>query len=102
MKQGVPPAHDSTLLVTMTVAQLRELVRTELHAIVNEPVRSRTQAGDKDYFTVKEAAACSGLGASTIRLHIRRRRLAAQRVGRRVLIKRIDLDLFLQSQPVIT
>lgn len=85
MKQSVPAAHDSILLVIMTVGQLRELVCGELHAIVADAVKSRTPARDKDYFTVKEAAACSGLGASTIRLHIRRRRLAAQCV-RKVLI----------------
>ena len=100
MKQSVPAAQDSTLLVTMTVGQLREIVRVELHAIVTDPIGSRASAGDKRYYTVKEAAACSSLGVSTIRLHIRRRRLRAHRAGRRILIKRSDLDLYLQSQPV--
>jgi excisionase family DNA binding protein len=102
MKQPVIAAQDSTLLVTTTVGQLRELVRDELHAIVADAAKSRIPGGDKGYFTMKEAAACSGLGASTIRLHIRHGRLAVQRVGRRILIKRSDLDFFLQSETITT
>ena len=52
------------------------------------------------FLTVKQAAAISGLGASTIRLAIRRRQLRAQKVGRRVVIKRNDLEAFLESNPV--
>jgi excisionase family DNA binding protein len=99
MKQPMTAAQDSILLVTMTVGQLRELMRHELHAMMADAAESRTPGGDKAYFTVKEAAACSGLGASTIRLHIRHSRLAVKRVGRRILIKRSDLDFFLQSHP---
>jgi len=40
------------------------------------------------------------LGASTIRLYIRRRQLRAQQVGRRVLVKRSDLEKFLETNPI--
>lgn len=56
--------------------------------------------GSKAFLTVKQAAEASGLGVSTIRLYIRKRQLRAQHVGRRVLIKRIDLDHFLESNPI--
>ena len=100
MRQSSTNGLDSTLLVTMTIGQLRDVMRHELQAIVGDPVSTRRPGGKKEYFTVKEAAECSGLGASTIRLKIRRRQLRAQRVGRRVLIKRSDLDVFLQSHPI--
>jgi len=40
------------------------------------------------------------LGASTIRLAIRKRQLRAQKVGRRVLVKRGDLEMFLEANPI--
>ena len=52
------------------------------------------------FLTIKQAAETSGLGASTIRLYIRKRKLRAQQVGRRVIIKRSDLENFLESQPI--
>src|SRR5215813_13269580 len=54
----------------------------------------------KSFLTVKQAAETSGLGVSTIRLYIRRRQLRAQQVGRRVLIKRNDLESFLEGYPI--
>jgi len=54
----------------------------------------------KSFLTVKQAAETSGLGVSTIRLLIRKRQLPAQRVGRRVLIKKRDLEIFLESEPI--
>jgi excisionase family DNA binding protein len=52
------------------------------------------------FLTIKQASETSGLGASTIRLLIRRRQLGAQKVGRRVLVKRTDLESFLESHPI--
>jgi excisionase family DNA binding protein len=54
----------------------------------------------RSFLTVKQAAEASGLSVSTIRLAIRRRQLRAQRVGRRVLVKRIDLEGFLEASPI--
>lgn len=55
---------------------------------------------DRTYLTVAQAAELAGLGPSTIRLYIRRRQLRAQKVGRRVLIKRSDLERFLEAHPI--
>ena len=52
------------------------------------------------FLTIKQAAETSGLGASTIRLLIRRRELRAQKVGRRILVKRNDLESLLESHPI--
>jgi excisionase family DNA binding protein len=57
-------------------------------------------SADKAYVTVKQAADISGLGSSTIRLYIRKRQLQAQKVGSRLLIKRTDLEAFLESNPI--
>jgi excisionase family DNA binding protein len=74
-----------------------------LEAIVaNSGRAAQVAAGDKAFLTVKQAAETSGLGASTIRLLIRKRQLRAQRVGRRVLIKRSDLESFLELEPIET
>lgn len=55
---------------------------------------------DKAFLTVKQAAAYSGLRCSTILLLIRKRQLGAQKVRRRVLIKRTDLERFLEANPI--
>jgi excisionase family DNA binding protein len=60
----------------------------------------QADAAEKSFLTVKQAAKTSGLGVSTIRLLIRKRQLRAQKVGRRVLIKRNDLEIFLESDPI--
>ena len=86
---------------------LAEALTAILKPIVKEAVREamnlnpcgamRAVVADKSYLTVKQAAETSGLGSSTIRLLIRKRQLRAQRVGRRVLVKRADLERFLES-----
>ena len=50
--------------------------------------------------TIKEAADVSRLGSSTIRLYIHKRELKAYKAGRRVIIKRIDLEGFLETHPI--
>jgi excisionase family DNA binding protein len=54
----------------------------------------------KGFLTIKEAAAYSRLGSSTIRLYIRKRQIQTHKVGRRLLIKRTDLEAFLESNPI--
>ena len=82
-------------------AFIRPIVREELRAALILNSRDAAQSvSDKSFLSVKHAAETSGLGASTIRLAIRRRQLRAQRVGRRVLIKRSDLESFLEANPI--
>jgi excisionase family DNA binding protein len=78
---------------------LRRIVREEITAPIGNRTSKSMDAPGKAYLTVKQAAEASGLGASTIRLYIRKRQLRAQQVGRRVLIKRSDLEAFLEAQP---
>jgi excisionase family DNA binding protein len=88
---------------------LAEALAAIIKPIVTEAVREAMglnargamhAAAEKSFLTVKQAAEASGLGVSTIRLLIRRRQLKAQKVGRRVLIKRSDLENFLESHPI--
>jgi excisionase family DNA binding protein len=69
---------------------------------MNLNLRGAMHAGsaEKSFLTVKQAAEISGLGVSTIRLLIRKRQLGAQKVGRRVLIKRSDLEKVLGANPI--
>ena len=67
---------------------------------INPREGRRGASADKAFVNIKKAAEISGLGPSTIRLYIRRGQLRAQKVGRRVLIKRSDLEAFLESNPI--
>jgi len=93
---------DSNLAVTLTVGQLREIIRREIErAQVLNGHEGKKPAGTADPFlTIKEAANLSRLGTSTIRLYIRKRELRACQVGSRVIIKRTDLEQFLEAHPI--
>ncbi len=80
----------------------RGLIREELqanHGQNGHGVEKPTEI-PKCYFTIEEAAKFSLLGPSTIRLYIRKRELKAHQVGRRVIIKRTDLERVLESRPI--
>ncbi len=89
-------------LAEALAAIIKPIVKEAVREALNLNARGATQsAAEKSFLTIKQAAETSGLGASTIRLAIRRRRLQAQRVGRRVLIKRSDLEAFLGANPIM-
>jgi len=100
-KTGAP---DSTMVVTMTRGELRELIRAEVQMAVGTAkgasLNPDPSGGQKPYLSVKEAAEFAGLAPSTIRLYIRKRQLKAQKVGRRVIIVRSDLEDFLSRNPI--
>jgi excisionase family DNA binding protein len=107
MDQTTPKtgALDSTLLVTLTVEQLRDLIRNEVQRVIAPTKRITLNPGSgcssqKAYLTVKEAADFARLAPSTIRLYIRQRKLRARKVGRRVIIAREELDVFLSQNPI--
>jgi excisionase family DNA binding protein len=89
-------------LAEALAAIIKPIVKEAVREAINLTLRSSLQAtiADKSFLTVKQAAANAGLGVSTVRLLIRRRQLKAQKVGRRVLIKKSDLENFLESQPI--
>ncbi len=81
---------------------IRQAVREEYQALMSQyghGVENPTEI-PKCYLTIKEAADVSRLGPSTIRLYIRKRELKAHQVGSRVIIKRTDLEGFLESHPI--
>ena len=90
------------------VALLSEPLRAEIREIVLEAIREAMNGNKtgpqknppKPYLTIKEAADSSRLGTSTIRLYIRRRELRACQIGSRIIIKRTDLERFLEGHPL--
>jgi excisionase family DNA binding protein len=88
------------------LAAMREAVRGELEAIKDKhaPLREQSPPSPseptKPYLTIKEAAQFSSLAPSTIRLLIRKRKLTALKIGRRVIIKVADLEEFLEAEPI--
>jgi len=80
----------------------RTLIREEIRAAMgqNGNTGPKHPEATKPYFTVRQAAKFSCLGESTIRLAIRRRELKAHQVGSRVIIKRTDLERFLEAHPI--
>lgn len=88
----------SEALAAIFIPIVEEAVRRALNTNSRE---ERPEAfAHKGFLTVKEAAGYSGLGSSTIRLYIRKRRLQTHKVGRRVLIKRTDLEAFLEANAI--
>ena len=97
--------HDSALAVTLTVGQLKALIREGVDEALSQNGHGREGAGrpseaSRPYLTVKEAAEMARLAPSAIRLFIRKRELKAHKVGSRVIIKKTDLEGFLESHPI--
>jgi excisionase family DNA binding protein len=96
MRTTDTPLTDALAQIIKPIVQ--EAVR-EAMGVSEREARQGASTG-KAFLTVKQAAEHSGLGASTIRLLIRKRQFPAQRVGRRVLVKRSDLESFLEANPI--
>ena len=58
---------------------------------------ARLSSLDSPYLSVKEAAALTRLSPSNVRLLIRRGKLRAQHVGRRIIIKREDAQGIIEN-----
>lgn len=101
-KQSMTDSNNS--LAEALAAIIKPIVKQAVREVLGNggELNRESAVSGKVFLTVKQAAETSGLGASTIRLAIRRRQLRAQRVGRRVLIKRIDLESFLEANPIAT
>jgi len=94
-----------TLLGEALFAAIRQAVREEIQAANQNGHGGKVSLRMfinmlKPYLTIEEAAKFSRLGSSTIRLYIRRRELKAHQVGSRVIIKRADLEKFLEAHPL--
>jgi len=92
------PTNIPTLLGEALLEAIREAVKVEIRDALGN--RQENKGNDKLFLTVKEAANFSRLAPSTIRLLIRKRQLKALQVGRRVIIKRADLEKYLEANPI--
>lgn len=98
---------DSSPVVMLTQAQLRQIIRQEIESTMNRSHRPHVEnnvmnkrLSDKPYLTVKEAAELSGFGVSTIRLYIHRGLLKRCQIkSRRIVIARVELERFLGVAP---
>ena len=96
------PGKNPSLLGEMLLKEIRQAVRAEIEAVMGQNGHGGKTANEtpKPYLTIKEAADISRLGPSTVRLLIRKRELKALQVGRRVIIKRTDLEKYLEAHPI--
>lgn len=79
---------------------IRQIVREEVRAALNTGNALNDSPGSvSPYLTIKQAAEVSSLAPSTIRLLIRKGQLKAHHIGRRVVIKRANLEEYLESHP---
>ena len=92
----------TTTLENAIEGLLRRIIREEIRAVMGQNGHGGKTANEtpKPYLTIKEAADISRLGPSTVRLLIRKRELKALQVGRRVIIKRTDLEKYLEAHPI--
>lgn len=88
------PVTDSDPAVTLTVGDWKEIVRSVLVEQNNARPMAEALAEPKTqhHFSVREAAEYLRVGVSTIRLYIKKGRLKAQRLGRRIILTRAELD----------
>jgi excisionase family DNA binding protein len=99
---GVNGKDFSSLLGETFLEAIRQAVRQEIKAVLNERVEGNGKDRDqvKAYLSIKEAADLARLSPSTVRLYIRKRQLKAFQVGSRVLVSRTDLEKFLEANPI--
>lgn len=95
-------SQSATILQTALEGLLRRIIREEIQALMgrNGHKEDGSKGTANPYLTIKEAADISRLGPSTVRLLIRKRELKALQVGRRVIIKRSDLESYLEANPI--
>jgi len=97
-----PPNKSSTLLGEAFLETIRKAVREEIEAAVGKSEKKITLQEPferRPYLSLQEAADLARLAPSTIRLNIRKGKLRAYKEGRRVIIKRADLEKFLETYP---
>jgi excisionase family DNA binding protein len=100
------PGTGSALLGEALFQAIRQAVREEMNEALKQMVLPEQCAANAyfeqpaAYLTVREAAALARLATSTIRLYIRKGQLQAYKEGSRVIIKRSDLEAFLEAHPI--
>ena len=89
----------SNLLGEALRSALKDIVKEAIQEAIRQVTyRTDKQLGPVDpYLTIKEAAGRARLAPSTIRLYIRKGKLKAATVGRRVIIRQEDLKAFIDG-----
>src|SRR5262245_4701482 len=87
-------SNGTSVIVEALLCVIRLAVRDEIRGFVDDTCVIFKSA-DTPYLTVNEAAKLASLAPSTIRLYIRKGQLKALKVGRRVVVPRIELERFL-------
>jgi excisionase family DNA binding protein len=107
MKTVITNTPDSSsLVVTLTTSQIREVIREEVRMAldqyrneceISKDFSQNEISAAQSFLNVAEAAELARVAQSTIRLYIRKGELKTQKVGRRIIIGRGDLESFLGS-----
>jgi len=94
--------HKPGILGDALLDVIREAVRDEIRTVMAGNGSGRVTHPDEasPYLTIKQAAKLSNLGVSSIRLYVRKRELKAHQVGSRIIIKRTNLEQFLEAHPI--
>ena len=109
MEQGSKESFDSKPAVMLTIGQLRAVLKAEIRAALADtgasgfkgsgsPQHAGGATAGAPFLSIREAAHLARVGPSTIRLYIRKGQLKRQKVGRRVIVARAELERFLGSQ----
>ncbi len=91
------------LAVSLSVRELQALVKDAVVAALDSQSISPAQQvpgsnnSHQAVFSIKEAADYTRLSVSTLRAAIRKGELVSHKVGRRVLVRRADLEKFLNG-----
>jgi len=88
----IEPAKSVVIIGLDALEAIRQIVREELSQ--NNGGKSQDT---NPYLTTEKAAKLAGVCSSTIRQKIRQGELPVCRFGRRVLIKRLDIERFVES-----
>jgi len=89
-------SQGASIISEALIDAIRHAVRQEIQSLM---LRNTDTDRQNPYLTVAEAAATARIAKSTIRLYIRKNQLKAQKVGRRVVVSRVELDKFLSLNP---
>lgn len=85
-------------LIVISKEDLEELVQTSVNKALTDFFSEKEEkARSKEFITVKEAASLLGVAELTVRNYITQGNLKAERIGRRIRIRKIDIDRALKE-----
>lgn len=85
-------------LIVITKEDLEKLVQTSVNkALIDFFEQKEEKARTKEILTVKEVANLLRVSELTVRTYITKGNIKAERIGRRIMIRRISIDNALQE-----